>query len=75
MLAQARGWRLAEIRRRGRVCTREVLDRYVEALSGRLSLMVDFGDELLRVGDRHLRPTLMAYHYGQLWALHLRVFG
>jgi transcriptional regulator with XRE-family HTH domain len=35
---------------RGRVSTREVLDRYVEALGGRLSLMADFGDELLRVG-------------------------
>jgi DNA-binding XRE family transcriptional regulator len=74
MLAEARGWRLAEIRRRrgmtqaqvaarmgvgksrisqiekGRVSTRDVLDRYVEALGGRLSLMADFGDELLRVG-------------------------
>jgi DNA-binding XRE family transcriptional regulator len=74
MLAEARGWRLAEIRRRrgltqaqvadkmgvgksrvsqierGRVSTREVLDRYVEALGGRLSLVADFGDELLRVG-------------------------
>jgi DNA-binding XRE family transcriptional regulator len=74
MLAEARGWRLAEIRRRrgltqaqvaermgvgksrvsqierGRVSTREVLDRYVEALGGRLSLMADFGDEPLRVG-------------------------
>jgi DNA-binding XRE family transcriptional regulator len=74
MLAEARGWRLAEIRRRrgltqaqvaermgvgksrvsqierGRVSTREVLGRYVEALGGRLSLMADFGDELLRVG-------------------------
>jgi DNA-binding XRE family transcriptional regulator len=74
MLAEGRGWRLAEIRRhrgltqaqvaermgvgksrvsqieRGRVSTREVLDRYVEALGGRLSLMADFGDELLRVG-------------------------
>lgn len=74
MLAEARGWRLAEIRRRrgltqaqvaermgvgksrvsqierGRVSTREVLDRYVQALGGRLSLMADFGDELLRVG-------------------------
>jgi len=74
MLAEARGWRLAEIRRRrgftqaqvaermgvgksrvsqietGKVSTRDVLDRYVEALGGRLSLMVDFGDELLRVG-------------------------
>jgi DNA-binding XRE family transcriptional regulator len=74
MLAEARGWRLAEIRRRrgltqaqvaermgvgksrvsqierGRVSTREVLDRYVEALGGRLTLMADFGDELLRVG-------------------------
>jgi DNA-binding XRE family transcriptional regulator len=74
MLAEARGWRLAEIRRRrgltqaqvadrmgigksrvsqierGRVSTREVLDRYVEALGGRFSLMADFGDELLRVG-------------------------
>jgi DNA-binding XRE family transcriptional regulator len=74
ILAEARGWRLAEIRRhrgltqaqvaskmgvgksrvsqieRGRVSTREVLDRYVEALGGRLSLVADFGDELLRVG-------------------------
>jgi DNA-binding XRE family transcriptional regulator len=74
MLAEARGWRLAEIRRRrgltqaqvaermgvgksrvsqierGRVSTRDVLDRYVAALGGRLSLMADFGDELLRVG-------------------------
>jgi DNA-binding XRE family transcriptional regulator len=74
MLAEARGWRLAEIRRRrgltqaqvaermgvgksrvsqierGRVSRREVLGRYVEALGGRLSLMADFGDELLRVG-------------------------
>lgn len=74
MLAEARGWRLAEIRRRrgltqaqvansmgvgksrisqiekGNVATREVLDRYIEALGGRLSLMADFGDELLRVG-------------------------
>jgi DNA-binding XRE family transcriptional regulator len=74
MLAEARGWRLAEIRRRrgftqaqvaarmgvgksrisqietGKVATRDVLDRYVEALGGRLSLMADFGDELLRVG-------------------------
>jgi transcriptional regulator with XRE-family HTH domain len=74
MLAGARGWRLAEIRRRrgftqaqvaarmgvgwrrvsqietGKVSTRDVLDRYVEALGGRLSLMADFGDELLGVG-------------------------
>jgi DNA-binding XRE family transcriptional regulator len=74
MLAEVRGWRLAEIRRRrgltqaqvasrmgvgksrisqierGNVSTRDVLDRYVEALGGRLSLMADFGDELLRVG-------------------------
>jgi DNA-binding XRE family transcriptional regulator len=74
MLAEVRGWRLAEIRRRrgftqaqvaermgvgksrvsqietGKVATRAVLDRYVEALGGRLSLMADFGDELLRVG-------------------------
>jgi DNA-binding XRE family transcriptional regulator len=74
MLAEARGWRLADIRRRrgftqaqvasrmgvgksrvsqietGKVATRDVLDRYVEALGGRLSLMADFGDELLRVG-------------------------
>jgi DNA-binding XRE family transcriptional regulator len=74
MLAEARGWRLAEIRRRrgftqaqvaarmgvgksrvsqietGKVSTRDVLDRYVEALGGRLSLIADFGDELLRVG-------------------------
>ena len=35
---------------KGRVSTRDVLDRYVEALGGRLSLMADFGDELLRVG-------------------------
>lgn len=34
----------------GKVATRDVLDRYVEALGGRLSLMADFGDELLRVG-------------------------
>ncbi len=33
----------------GRVSTRDVLDRYVEALGGRLSLMADFGDERLRV--------------------------
>ena len=33
----------------GKVATRDVLDRYVEALGGRLSLMADFGDELLRV--------------------------
>ncbi len=74
MLAGARGWRLADVRRRreftqaqvaarmgvgksgvsqietGKVSTRDVLDRYVEALGGRLSLMADFGDELLRVG-------------------------
>ena len=74
MLAAARGWRLADVRRRreftqaqvaarmgvgksrvsqietGKVSTRDVLDRYVEALGGRLSLMADFGDELLRVG-------------------------
>jgi DNA-binding XRE family transcriptional regulator len=61
MLAEARGWRLAEIRRhrgltqaqvatrmgvgksrisqieKGRVSTREVLDRYIEALGGRMS--------------------------------------
>jgi hypothetical protein len=34
----------------GRVSTREVLDRHAEALGGRLSLMADFGDELLPVG-------------------------
>jgi hypothetical protein len=34
----------------GKVSTRDVLDRYVEALGGRLSLMADFGDELPRVG-------------------------
>jgi DNA-binding XRE family transcriptional regulator len=74
MLAEAHGWRLAEIRRhrgltqaevaarmgirksrvsqieKGRVSTRDMLDRYVEALGGRLSLVADFGDELLRVG-------------------------
>lgn len=74
MLAEARGWKLAEIRRRrgltqtqvaermgvgksrvsqiekGQVATREVLERFIEALGGRLTLMADFGDELLRVG-------------------------
>jgi DNA-binding XRE family transcriptional regulator len=74
MLAEVRGWRLAEIRRRrgftqaqvaarmgvgksrisqietGKVATRDVLNRYVEALGGRLTLMADFGDEFLRVG-------------------------
>jgi hypothetical protein len=35
---------------RGGVSTREVLDRYVEALGERLSLMANFSDELLRVG-------------------------
>jgi len=74
MLAEARGWRLAEIRRRrgltqtqvaermgvgksrisqiekGTVATRDVLDRYIEALGGHLSLMAEFGDEMLRVG-------------------------
>lgn len=30
--------------------SRDVLDRYLEALGGRLSLMADFGDDLLRVG-------------------------
>lgn len=34
----------------GKVATREVLNRYVEALGGRLTLMADFGDEFLRVG-------------------------
>jgi len=34
----------------GKVATRDVLDRYVEALGGRLSLIADFGDELFRVG-------------------------
>jgi hypothetical protein len=32
------------------VSTREVLDQYVKALGGTLSLIADFGDELLRVG-------------------------
>ena len=65
MLAEARGWRLAEIRRRrgltqaqvadrmgvgksrisqiekGSVSTRDVLDRYVGALGGRLNLMAE----------------------------------
>jgi transcriptional regulator with XRE-family HTH domain len=41
--------RISQIEK-GRVSTRDVLDRYVEALGGRLSLMADFGDELLRVG-------------------------
>jgi hypothetical protein len=41
--------RISQIEK-GRVSTRGVLDRYVEALGGRLSLVAAFGDELLRVG-------------------------
>ena len=72
MLAEARGWRLAEIRRRrgmtqaqvaakmgvgksrisqierGRVSTRDVLDRYVEALGGRPSLRGPLRDQAPR---------------------------
>ncbi len=35
---------------KGDVSTREVLDRYVAALGGTLSLVADFGDEQLKVG-------------------------
>jgi hypothetical protein len=41
--------RISQIEK-GRVSTRGVLDRYVEALGGRLSLVAAFGDELLRAG-------------------------
>ncbi|WP_017607032.1 helix-turn-helix domain-containing protein [Nocardiopsis alkaliphila] len=34
----------------GDVSTREVLDRYVSALGGTLTLIADFGDEQLKVG-------------------------
>jgi len=34
----------------GDVAAREVLDRYVAALGGQLKLIVDFGDEQLKVG-------------------------
>jgi DNA-binding XRE family transcriptional regulator len=73
MLDEARGWRLADIRRRrgltqeqvanrmgvsvarisqiegGDVSTQDVLSRYVTALGGTLKLIVDFGDEQLKV--------------------------
>jgi hypothetical protein len=32
------------------IYTRDVLDRYVEALGGCLRIMADFADELLRIG-------------------------
>lgn len=35
---------------KGKVSTRDVPNRYMEVLGGRLSLMADFGDEVLRVG-------------------------
>lgn len=34
----------------GKVSTRDVLGRYVEALGGRQSLVAEFGEEFLRVG-------------------------
>jgi DNA-binding XRE family transcriptional regulator len=73
MLDQARGWRLAELRKRrgltqaevaarmdvstarvsqienGDVSTQDVLQRYVTALGGTLKLIVDFGDEQLKI--------------------------
>lgn len=73
ILDQARGWRLAELRKRrgltqaevatrmdvstarvsqienGDVSTQDVLQRYVAALGGTLKLIVDFGDEQLRL--------------------------
>lgn len=73
MLDQARGWRLAELRKRrgltqaqvatqmdvsiarisqienGDVSTQDVLQRYVAALGGTLKLIVDFGDEQLKI--------------------------
>ncbi|WP_322770618.1 helix-turn-helix transcriptional regulator [Frankia sp. Cr1] len=73
MLDQARGWRLAELRKRrgltqaqvasrmdvsvarisqienGDVSTQDVLQRYVAALGGSLKLIVDFGDEQLKI--------------------------
>ncbi|QIS14636.1 helix-turn-helix domain-containing protein [Nocardia arthritidis] len=35
---------------KGEVSTRDVLDRYVAALGGKLKLVADFGDEQLLVG-------------------------
>ncbi|MEU6740632.1 helix-turn-helix domain-containing protein [Streptosporangium sandarakinum] len=35
---------------KGDVSTRDVLDRYVTALGGTLTLIADFGDEQLKVG-------------------------
>ena len=64
MLDHARGWRLAELRKRrdmgvsvsrvsqieaGDVSTQEVLSRYITALGGTLKLIADFGDEQLKV--------------------------
>jgi hypothetical protein len=50
-VALTAGRRIARrLKNAGKVSTRDVLDRYVEALGGRLSLMADFGDELPRVG-------------------------
>lgn len=73
MLDQARGWTLAELRKRrgltqaevaarmdvstarvsqmenGDVSTQEVQQRYVAALGGTLKLIVDFGDEQLKI--------------------------
>ena len=73
MLDQARGWRLAEMRKRrgltqeqvaarmevsiarvsqienGDVSTQDVLQGYVAAMGGTLKLIVDFGDEQLKI--------------------------
>ena len=73
MLDQARGWRLAELRKRrgltqaevatrmdvstarvsqienGDVSTQDVLQCYVAALGGTLKLIVDFGDEQIKI--------------------------
>ncbi|WP_239374661.1 helix-turn-helix transcriptional regulator [Frankia sp. Cj5] len=73
MLDQARGWRLAELRKRrgltqadvasrmdvstarisqienGDVSTQDALQRYVAALGGTLKVIVDFGDEQLKI--------------------------
>lgn len=73
MVDQARGWRLADLRKRrgltqtqvatrmdvsdarvsqiekGDVSTQDVLQRYVAALGGTLKLIVDFGDEQLKI--------------------------
>ena len=73
MLDDARGWRLAEMRKRrgltqeqvaarmgisiarvsqierGDVSTQDVLNRYITALGGTLTLIADFGDEQLKI--------------------------